>query len=126
MIVMFIFDLYSADHINNELHMMKRIIASAILTILVGTAIQNSIAKDFLNVSYDPTRELYEDVNKEFGKYWKSLAMLQKTFSTFPMIRPANSIRNIMKNLASSGSRKPDRRSILNSHMVVQASRRVQ
>ena len=25
-----------------------------------------------MNVSYDPTRELYEDVNKEFGKYWKS------------------------------------------------------
>ena len=29
-------------------------------------------AKDFLNVSYDPTRELYEDVNKQFGKYWES------------------------------------------------------
>jgi len=25
-----------------------------------------------LNVSYDPTRELYEDYNKEFGKYWKT------------------------------------------------------
>jgi sulfate/thiosulfate transport system substrate-binding protein len=29
-------------------------------------------AKDFLNVSYDPTRELYEDVNKQFSHYWKS------------------------------------------------------
>ncbi|NHB58206.1 sulfate ABC transporter substrate-binding protein [Acinetobacter shaoyimingii] len=29
-------------------------------------------AKDFLNVSYDPTRELYENFNKEFGAYWKS------------------------------------------------------
>ncbi|MEK5777705.1 substrate-binding domain-containing protein, partial [Acinetobacter nosocomialis] len=28
-------------------------------------------AKDFLNVSYDPTRELYEDVNKQVGAYWK-------------------------------------------------------
>ncbi|WP_122898309.1 sulfate ABC transporter substrate-binding protein [Acinetobacter sp. B51(2017)] len=28
-------------------------------------------AKDFLNVSYDPTRELYEDVNQQFGKYWQ-------------------------------------------------------
>ena len=28
-------------------------------------------AKDFLNVSYDPTRELYEDVNKQFGKFWQ-------------------------------------------------------
>jgi len=25
-----------------------------------------------LNVSYDPTRELYEDYNKEFSKYWKT------------------------------------------------------
>lgn len=28
-------------------------------------------AKDFLNVSYDPTRELYEDVNQQFGKFWQ-------------------------------------------------------
>jgi sulfate transport system substrate-binding protein len=25
----------------------------------------------FLNVSYDPTRELYDDFNKSFGTYWK-------------------------------------------------------
>ncbi|HEY9014377.1 MAG TPA: hypothetical protein VIM84_04895, partial [Gemmatimonadales bacterium] len=24
-----------------------------------------------LNVSYDPTRELYEDFNKQFATYWK-------------------------------------------------------
>lgn len=34
-------------------------------------------AKDFLNVSYDPTRELYVDINKSFGTYWK-----QKTGET--------------------------------------------
>lgn len=28
-------------------------------------------AKDFLNVSYDPTRELYDHFNKDFGAYWK-------------------------------------------------------
>ena len=28
-------------------------------------------AKDFLNVSYDPTRELYDNFNKEFATYWK-------------------------------------------------------
>jgi len=28
-------------------------------------------ATELLNVSYDPTRELYEDYNKEFTKYWK-------------------------------------------------------
>lgn len=26
---------------------------------------------EILNVSYDPTRELYEEYNKEFAKYWK-------------------------------------------------------
>ncbi len=28
-------------------------------------------AKDFLNVSYDPTRELYDNVNPQFAAYWK-------------------------------------------------------
>ena len=28
-------------------------------------------AQEFLNVSYDPTRELYSDFNKQFGSYWK-------------------------------------------------------
>lgn len=26
---------------------------------------------ELLNVSYDPTRELYQDFNKDFAKYWK-------------------------------------------------------
>ena len=26
---------------------------------------------DILNVSYDPTRELYKDFNKAFAKHWK-------------------------------------------------------
>ena len=43
------------------------VLAAVISTISLGAA-----AKDFLNVSYDPTRELYEDVNKDFSKYWKS------------------------------------------------------
>ncbi|WP_119689918.1 sulfate ABC transporter substrate-binding protein [Acinetobacter soli] len=34
-------------------------------------SISSFAAKDFLNVSYDPTRELYENFNKEFGAYWK-------------------------------------------------------
>lgn len=41
-----------------------------VLGILPGT----SPAKDItlLNVSYDPTRELYEDFNKAFAKHWES------------------------------------------------------
>ena len=26
---------------------------------------------EILNVSYDPTREFYEDYNKNFAKYWQ-------------------------------------------------------
>lgn len=44
---------------------------------LSGTSTQLAIAKDFLNVSYDPTREFYQEYNEEFGKFWK-----QKTGQT--------------------------------------------
>jgi len=36
--------------------------------LLSGTALAD---RTLLNVSYDPTRELYQDYNKEFIKYWK-------------------------------------------------------
>ena len=41
-----------------------------VLTVIVGG---NSFARQItlLNASYDPTRELYEDYNKAFAKYWK-------------------------------------------------------
>jgi len=45
--------------------------ALALLVILMGSAAH---AADFklLNVSYDPTRELYEDYNQAFAAYWKA------------------------------------------------------
>nr|WP_171501053.1 sulfate ABC transporter substrate-binding protein [Acinetobacter wanghuae] len=36
-----------------------------------GFSATQVFAKDFLNVSYDPTREFYQEYNIEFGKYWK-------------------------------------------------------
>jgi len=36
-------------------------------------------AVDLLNVSYDPTRELYQDYNAEFAKYWKVKAAQEVT-----------------------------------------------
>ena len=42
-----------------------------IVAALISVSSLNVAAKDFLNVSYDPTRELYENFNKEFGAYWK-------------------------------------------------------
>lgn len=56
---------------------MKKIIVSAFFTVLSGISTQLAIAKDFLNVSYDPTREFYQEYNEEFGKFWK-----QKTGQT--------------------------------------------
>src|ERR1700722_9574107 len=49
--------------------MMKRF-----LMWLLVTGVTSSLwAKDvtLLNVSYDPTRELYQDFNQAFAKYWK-------------------------------------------------------
>ncbi len=42
-----------------------------VVAALISVSSLNVAAKDFLNVSYDPTRELYENFNKEFGAYWK-------------------------------------------------------
>lgn len=47
-----------------------RIVAGVFLTLLaLGQAWAGRIS--LLNVSYDPTREFYEDYNKAFAKYWK-------------------------------------------------------
>ncbi len=44
-----------------------------ILAVLLALGLTNSsFAKDFLNVSYDPTRELYQEYNVAFAKHWKS------------------------------------------------------
>ena len=55
---------------------MKKIIRSVVVLLLSGSTV---FAKDItlLNVSYDPTRELYQAVNKAFADQWK-----QKTGDT--------------------------------------------
>ena len=49
----------------------KKIIAAAVLAI---SAVAPALAAEIslLNVSYDPTRELYQDVNAAFAKEWKA------------------------------------------------------
>jgi len=49
----------------------KKIIAAAVFAV---TAAVPALAAEIslLNVSYDPTRELYQDVNVEFAKQWKA------------------------------------------------------
>ncbi len=45
-----------------------------IIAALIGTAAQTSAQQKLtlLNVSYDPTRELYQDYNTAFARYWKT------------------------------------------------------
>src|ERR1700710_366410 len=45
-----------------------------LLPILALAMVTGAAAKtvELLNVSYDPTRELYQDYNKAFAKYWKA------------------------------------------------------
>lgn len=49
----------------------KQIAAAAAIVLMMTVSL---FAKDItlLNVSYDPTRELYNEVNAEFAKYWKA------------------------------------------------------
>lgn len=56
---------------------MKRTkIILTLATILLGLSVPGSSvfaqSVTLLNVSYDPTRELYQDVNAAFAKYWKA------------------------------------------------------
>lgn len=54
---------------------MKTIRILAILATLIGTLVTGAAAQrsvTLLNVSYDPTRELYQDYNAAFAKNWKA------------------------------------------------------
>ena len=47
----------------------KTILISGLLMVL---SISGLAQVSLLNVSYDPTRELYQDFNQAFARYWKS------------------------------------------------------
>ncbi len=47
----------------------KRWLLAATVTLLAGTA--RAEVQTILNVSYDPTREFYQEFNAEFAKHWK-------------------------------------------------------
>jgi len=71
---MALFSAHVMKHIKNiEVRMsISAKLKLGVLAAVVSTISLGAAAKDFLNVSYDPTRELYEDVNKDFSKYWQS------------------------------------------------------
>jgi len=56
-------------------HWLPRVAAMAALGLgtatLFGTSLATAAEVTLLNVSYDPTRELYVDYNAAFAKYWK-------------------------------------------------------
>jgi len=51
--------------------MFSKFIATA-LWVLVAAGTAHSAESSLLNMSYDPTRELYQDFNKAFAAHWKS------------------------------------------------------
>ena len=50
---------------------MNKILSTVLLAWLGTSASVVYAATSFLNVSYDPTREFYQEYNKSFGEYWK-------------------------------------------------------
>ncbi len=51
---------------------MRRPILAAILGTLLPTLPAAAAPRTILNVSYDPTRELYKDLNRKFEAHWKA------------------------------------------------------
>ncbi|HMN44231.1 MAG TPA: sulfate ABC transporter substrate-binding protein [Povalibacter sp.] len=50
----------------------RALLAAFAFGLTLGASAAHAASTTLLNVSYDPTRELYEDYNKEFAKYWKA------------------------------------------------------
>ena len=50
----------------------RTLFRSSLLLLAAALAAPVLHAEALLNVSYDPTRELYEDYNAAFAKYWKA------------------------------------------------------
>jgi sulfate transport system substrate-binding protein len=51
---------------------ISRLAPAALLGWLAAAQVTNAAEVTLLNVSYDPTRELYVDYNAAFAKYWKA------------------------------------------------------
>src|SRR3977135_2147574 len=61
------------------------VLTLALLTGALGftSSIQAAESVSILNVSYDPTRELYQEFNAAFAKYWQA-----KTGQTVKILQP--------------------------------------
>lgn len=54
------------------MRLFKTFVAAAVLAATTVTSIAAAAPVDLLNVSYDPTRELYRDVNANFARRWQA------------------------------------------------------
>ncbi|SPL71050.1 sulfate ABC transporter substrate-binding protein [Acinetobacter stercoris] len=50
---------------------MKKIFFASLVGLIGFSSVNSFAAKEFLNVSYDPTREFYQEYNQKFGAFWK-------------------------------------------------------
>ena len=57
----------------NQTNWKRRLLLSLASAVFIGgtASIAHAGEVTLLNVSYDPTRELYVDFNKSFSEYWK-------------------------------------------------------
>src|SRR5688572_25289904 len=53
-------------------NLIFRLAPAALITMLTACSPVQAASVSLLNVSYDPTRELYVDFNAAFAKYWKA------------------------------------------------------
>lgn len=51
--------------------MKSHALKTSLIVTLLGLSSATFAAQNFLNVSYDPTRELYDEFNQSFAKWWK-------------------------------------------------------
>ena len=52
---------------------LKALSAAALLATGLAATTAQAADRQFLNVSYDATREFYDEFNKSFGGYWKNV-----------------------------------------------------
>ena len=73
------------------------LISGALALALAGTSYAAEIS--LLNVSYDPTRELYQEYNTAFAKYWKSKTGDECHYQSFARRVRAQQARSIIDGL---------------------------
>lgn len=57
-------------HSDEKNNMQKKYLMGGVLALWLGGGALAHADKSFLNVSYDPTREFYQEYNQAFGQYW--------------------------------------------------------